>query len=73
MSTFDITNPDTWPVLLNAREMGAIFRRASAGIIKSCQHGKFQPTPFQTRPYLWRKSDVVRFVESGRGSMRRAG
>lgn len=60
-------DPATWPVLLTAQDIAAIFRRSVMGIKKACQRGRFVPAPCQVRPYLWRRADVVRFVEGARG------
>jgi hypothetical protein len=73
MTAFDITNPDTWPVVMDAAEVAAIFRRSVGGLKKACQQGKFQPVPYQTKPYRWRRVDVWRALEGGRGQLRKVG
>jgi hypothetical protein len=73
-STFDIANPDTWPVILTAQHIADIFHRPIGGIKTACKRKRFQPEPYQVKPYAWRKVDVVRFVEGGRGvGLRRVG
>jgi hypothetical protein len=69
---FSVTDPDTWPAILTADEVAAIFRRKVGGLKRAVQRGEFQPEPYQRHPYRWRKSEVQRFVESGRvSSLRR--
>lgn len=70
---FDITNPDTWPVVLTADEVAAIYRRKVLGVKKSCQDRKFKPAPCHVQPYLWKKVDVLRDLEGKHGiSLRRS-
>jgi len=64
---FNVADPSTWPAILTADETAAILRRKVGGLKKACQRGPFQPAPYQVHPYRWRKSDVERFVLSGRG------
>jgi hypothetical protein len=75
VTPFDVANPDSWPAVMTASEVAAIFRRKVGGLKRAIQRGQIRfPMPYQTKPYLWRRADVVRFVESGRGSsLRRAG
>lgn len=74
MNPFTPTDRKTWPELLTVVEMSAIFRRSVLGIRKAVQLHRFTPAPFQRRPYLWRKADVVRVLDAGRGAqMRKAG
>ena len=68
---FNVADMSTWPAILTAEETAAILRRKVGGLKKACQGGMVQPAPYQTNPYRWRRSDVVRFVESGRGSQLR--
>lgn len=70
--TFTVCDPATWPVLLDAEQVAAIYRRAPGGIKKSCQRGQFVPAPIATRPYRWRKCDVLRHVEGARVVLRRS-
>jgi hypothetical protein len=75
MTPFDVCNRDSWPEILTADEVAQIFRRKVGGLKRTIQADpSFVPRPYQVRPYLWRKADVLRFVESGRGhSLRRVG
>lgn len=75
MTLFSVADVATWPAILTASEVAQILRRKVGGLKKEIQtNPAFVPAPYQKHPYLWRKSDVVRFVESGRGgSLRRAG
>lgn len=68
MNPFSIADSNTWPVVLTAEQVSAIFQRPILGVKKACQLGRFVPAPFQKQPYRWRKVDVLRVVESGRGS-----
>lgn len=72
---FNIADTSTWPCVLTAEHVAAIYQRSVGGLKKACQLHKFQPKPFQTFPYRWRRADVLRDVEGGRLtlSMRRAG
>jgi hypothetical protein len=72
---FNVADASTWPAILNAEELAQILRRKVGGLKKSVRSNRaFVPAPFQRRPYRWRRSDVERFVESGRGgSLRRVG
>ena len=62
---FSVTDVATWPVVLTADQIAAIYQRSVGGIKKACQQHRFIPAPFQRQPYRWRKSDVVRHVERG--------
>jgi hypothetical protein len=72
---FNVADVSTWRPILTAPEVAAILRRKVLGLKKAIQtNPAFVPAPFHKKPYLWRKSDLVRFVESGRGSqLRRVG
>lgn len=65
---FSVSDPETWPVLLTVEHVIAIIpaHKSIGGLKKACQRGRFQPAPFQSKPFLWRRADVLRFVESGR-------
>lgn len=75
MTTFDPTNPDTWSLALTDVQIAAIYQRAVGGIRQACKRGRFVPAPMDGKPRRWRKADVLRHLESGRGaaSLRRAG
>jgi hypothetical protein len=66
MSAFDPANVATWPMVLTIQHMTAIYSRTVIGLRKACQRGTFSPLPYRTRPYQWRKVDVVRDVEGAR-------
>lgn len=68
MNPFSTADPDTWPMVLTADHMSQIFHRTAPAIKKACARGTFLPAPFQPKPMRWRKVDVLRLVESGRGS-----
>lgn len=59
---FLVTDPATWPPVLLADEVAAIFQRKVGGLKKSVQRHRFSPRPFEVKPYRWRRSDVIRVV-----------
>lgn len=72
---FSVTDSSTWPVLLTAEEVAAIFRLSVAWVHKRCALGTFVPAPKDmSKPRLWRRADVLRHVEPGtsRGLVRRS-
>jgi hypothetical protein len=73
MTSFNPCDPATWPVVLTAEQIAAIYQRPILGLKKAVQRGGFVPAPFQTKPYRWRRVDVLRHVEGARGDLRRAG
>lgn len=68
---FNIADVATWPLVLTADQVAAIFQRKVGGVKKCCQEHRFIPAPFQTHPYRWRKADVVRHVEGARATLQR--
>lgn len=72
MKPFDITDESTWPIVLTLAQVSAIYQRPAGGIAKACQLSRFVPAPFQKQPYRWRRSDLLRHLEGGRGPLRRA-
>jgi hypothetical protein len=73
---FDVTNPETWPVILTVDHIMAIIpaHKTICGLKSACKRKRFQPAPYQSKPWLWRRADVQRFVEGGRGvQLRRVG
>lgn len=66
---FSVADPATWPVVLTAAQVAAIYQRPVGGVQKAVQRRTFVPAPFQTHPYRWRKVDVLRHVEGARGSL----
>lgn len=73
MRDFDPCDSATWPVVLTAQQVAVIFHRSVMGLKKACQRNRFLPAPFQTGPYLWRRSDVLRRVDNSHHSLRRVG
>lgn len=71
--SFSSCHTATWPVVLTAAQIAAIFQRAVGGIRKSVQQRTFQPAPILTdagtvaHPLRWRRCDVLRHVEGARG------
>lgn len=63
---FNVADDSTWPIVLTADQVAAIYQRPVGGIKKACQLGRFVPAPFQSHPYRWRKADVIRQVLGGR-------
>lgn len=71
--TFTPLDAATWPLVLTAEQVAAIYQRSVLGLKKSCQQQRFIPAPFRTKPYRWRRVDVLRDVEGARmAPMRRA-
>ncbi len=65
---FNPCDSSTWPVALTPEHVSAIYSRTVLAIKKACQTNRFIPAPFQTRPYRWRKADVLRQLEQGRAA-----
>lgn len=71
---FSITDSSTWPVVLTAAHLAAIYQRSVGGVKKACQLNRFIPAPFEKQPFRWRRVDVLRHVEGARGfGMRKVG
>lgn len=68
---FNIADASTWPTVLTAEQVAAIYQRSVGGVKKACQQHRFVPAPFRVHPYRFRKADVLRDVEGGRVSLRR--
>jgi len=68
VQAFSAADDATWPATLTIAQIGEIYQRKVGGIRKSCQAFTFVPAPFLTRPYRWRKVDVVRHVIGARGA-----
>lgn len=74
MTAFDPLTRATWPELLTADEVAPIYRRKSgSAVIRAVQLHRFPVAPFQKYPYAWRRADVIRHLDSARGTLRRAG
>jgi hypothetical protein len=56
----------TWPAVLTIDQVAAVYQRSVPTIRKPLQARTFTPPPYQTHPYRWRKSDVVRDVRGNR-------
>lgn len=72
MIAFTPLDSATWPVVLTASQVAAIYQRPVGGIKKAVQQGRFLPVPFKKQPYRWRRADVLRDVEGARGLRRSA-
>ncbi len=72
---FDPRDPATWGMVLNLREVAAIYGCTAdalrARLKPSCRH-TFIPAPYRRGPYLWRRADVLRDVEGARAIARTA-
>lgn len=60
-TTFDPNDHRTWPTLLTAKEVAAIFRRSVKTIQRRVREGQFKPAP--TVDGLWRRGEVIRTVK----------
>jgi len=69
--TFDPCDRATWPDVLLADEVSAIYRRRPGGVKKACQERTFVPAPAWRHPWRWHRADVLRHLD-GRVSVRRA-
>lgn len=63
---FTVSDPATWPVVLTAEDVAAIYQRPVGGVKKAVQLGRFVPAPFQKHPYRWRRCDVERHIFGAR-------
>ena len=63
---FNVADDATWPLVLTADQVAAIYQRPVGGIKKACQERRFVPAPFQKHPWRWRKADVLRDVSGAR-------
>lgn len=61
--TFSICDRATWPEVLTADEIAAIYQRKVSGLKKSCQQRTFVPAPYRRHPYRWKKTDVIRDLD----------
>lgn len=71
MIEFNALEPSTWPLVLTAEQVAAIYQRPILGLKKACQLHRFLPAPYKTHPYRWRKVAVLRDVE-GTAPLRKA-
>ena len=62
---FSPTARETWPEVLTADEVAAIFRRSVNGLKNACKLGHFYPPPFKVQPYRWSRADVLHHLEAG--------
>lgn len=66
MKTFDPNEPRTWPALLTAAQVAAIWQVSPGHLLKLVADGSFVPMPVdQAGPRRWRRVDVLRVVEPG--------
>lgn len=70
--TFDPKQPETWPLVLNAAQVAAIYQRRPDGLRKACQLRRFLPAPYRAKPYLWRRVEVLRDVQGLTGWAQKA-
>lgn len=70
--TFNVADPTTWPMVMTIEQVAALYDRSVKSVRNYSNVGRFVPVPFLTRPYRWRKADVLRHVEGARGSSLRA-
>lgn len=68
MTAFNITDPETWPVVLTAEEVAAILRRKVGGLKREAARMTLVPAPFERHPYKWRRADIERHVIGARGT-----
>lgn len=72
MTVFTTVDLATWPIVLSAAQVAAIYQRSKLGLERACASGTFVPAPFQRRPrYLWRRSDVLRHVDGAASAFRK--
>lgn len=70
--TFSVADSSTWPLVMTIDQVAELYDRSVKSVRNYSTEGRFVPAPFLTRPYRWRKADVVRHVEGARGSSLRA-
>lgn len=71
--SFDPRDPSTWLPMLTLQQVAAIYQRPEGGVRKAAYLNRFQPAPAHRHPLRWRKVDVERDCDGGRGSLRRVG
>lgn len=69
---FSAADDSTWPLVLTIDQIAAIYQRTVGAIRKALETQRFIPTPFEKRPYRWRKADVIRHVVGQRAIGRTA-
>ena len=62
-----MTHSNYIPALLNVDDMAELFRTTRKGVYSRKSKGMI-PQPFQQRPLLWRRADVLRFISRPRRS-----
>lgn len=62
--TFSAADRATWGETLFADEVAEILGRKVGGLKKSCQERHCYPAPRDTRPWRWRKADVIRYLDA---------
>lgn len=70
---FSPLDRSTWQDVLLVDEVAAILRMGRPGLERQCWHRTFVPAPYLRRPLRWRKADVIRFIDGGSVSLRKAG
>jgi hypothetical protein len=67
VTAFDPCNASTWPALLTAEQMAAIWQRSASRINRLAHEGRFDVAPVpKSSPRRWRKADVLRVVDPAR-------
>ena len=69
--TFDPLDPQTYPPLLTDTHMAAIYHTTPAALRQALRRKRFAPTPYRTRPNLWRRADVLADVVGPVGAVLR--
>lgn len=69
---FNALDTATWPTVMTVEMVAAIYFRTVPALKKACARHRFLPAHYKTRPYLWRRSDVLRDIEGSR-QLRRVG
>lgn len=54
-----ITDLDGLPLILTLPEMVRLYRIGESTLRRRLQAGTFDPPPWETYPYRWRKQDVI--------------
>lgn len=70
---FDPNNTDTWPVLMRAHHVAAIFDLSISQLNRKVSAGQFRPAPaavqqgralVEIKPRRWRRDDVLAIVRA---------
>lgn len=69
---FNTSDRSTWPMVLSIAQVSELYGRTVRAIRSASDQGRFVPAAFLSRPYRWRKADVLRHLEGARGTSLRA-